>query len=266
MQKILTTLESLKSAGVHWEQVIPVFLSAFFAMLIGISIELFKSRREKSKAAKEQEKRELQQINVAVVSIGYNIEVLLHAVFQNIFPHREQSYEAYKELHATNGDGEKIKVFGLSLHKYPALMMTGPEMHFIESDYVEKMPFIIEKNAELLKQFAWLLRYSRLINNTIKDRNKFIEVAIAASSKGGLSYYQLESIIHTQVSIADSECINALQFFESLQNIAKSLEELSNTYKVPGVSGKRLIPPPPLEDAIKKLREFVAVAIPKMPQ
>jgi len=96
LQKSLTTLDSLKSNGVHWEQVIPVFLSAFFAMLIGISLELFKSSREKGLAAKEQKKRELQQINVAIVSIGYNIEVLLHAVFQNIFPHREQSYEAYK--------------------------------------------------------------------------------------------------------------------------------------------------------------------------
>lgn len=103
LEQILTAIKSLKNTGMNWEQVIPVFLSAFFAMLIGIGMEFFKSSREKSKAEKEQKKKELQQINAAVVGIGYNVEVLLHAVFQNIFPHREQSHSAYKELHSANG-------------------------------------------------------------------------------------------------------------------------------------------------------------------
>jgi hypothetical protein len=43
-----------------------------------------------------------------IVGIGYNIETLLHAAFQNIIPHHEQSHQAYAALQATDKDDEKI--------------------------------------------------------------------------------------------------------------------------------------------------------------
>jgi hypothetical protein len=38
LQAILAALKSLKSEGIRWEQVIPIFLSAFLAMGVGICI------------------------------------------------------------------------------------------------------------------------------------------------------------------------------------------------------------------------------------
>jgi len=48
LQKILTTLEAMKSVGIHREQVIPVFLSAALGMSVGVELEYFKSFRERS--------------------------------------------------------------------------------------------------------------------------------------------------------------------------------------------------------------------------
>ena len=102
LQKILTTLESLKDGGWHWELAIPVFLSALLAMVVGIVIELVRWNHEKAKSAKERSKKEVEQINVAVVVIIYDIEILLHTVFLHIIPHYDDSHRAYKELHETN--------------------------------------------------------------------------------------------------------------------------------------------------------------------
>jgi hypothetical protein len=52
LQAILATLKSLKSEGVHWEQLISIFLSALFAMVVGMLMEMFKSSREKKKTTK----------------------------------------------------------------------------------------------------------------------------------------------------------------------------------------------------------------------
>jgi hypothetical protein len=45
--------------------------------------------------------------------------------------------------------------------------MTCPEMRFVEWDFFRELPFLIEKDPELLKQAGWLLRLAREINKTI---------------------------------------------------------------------------------------------------
>jgi hypothetical protein len=68
----------MKSDGVHWEQVIPVFLSAALGMSVGIGLEYFKRYLERNKVELERDKKELNQINIATVAIAYNIEALIH--------------------------------------------------------------------------------------------------------------------------------------------------------------------------------------------
>jgi hypothetical protein len=93
-QKLLASLDALKpSGGVHWETVVPVFLSALFAMCIGIALEHYKGRRERLKAAEKKAKEELTAINVATVAMATNLELLVHYTFQNVIPHFEASYD-----------------------------------------------------------------------------------------------------------------------------------------------------------------------------
>jgi hypothetical protein len=56
LQKILTTLESLKSGGRHWE----IFGSALLGFLVGIGLDYVKSYREKAKSATERSNKEIQ--------------------------------------------------------------------------------------------------------------------------------------------------------------------------------------------------------------
>lgn len=261
LQKIIDAVQSLKGGGVHWEQVIPVFVSAFLAMLVGIFLEYFKSSREKRRSEIQRQIKELQQINGTIIGIAYNIEVLLHVTFLNLLPHREQSNAAYNALQGASGDGEKIRIFALSLHRYPALMMTCPEMHFAEFDFLEKLPFLIERDPELVKKAGWLISFSREINNAIIERNKNIQVAVASAQQGGLNFYQLDNILQLQKTLSDAECVNALQLFDALLSIASSLQAISAAYTVPGKRSK-LIPPTPLNDAIARLRAEIGHLMP----
>jgi hypothetical protein len=250
----------------QWVQIIAVFLAAFLAMCTGIALELFKSRRTNVKERREKQRRDVAQIKVAVAGIAFNVESMLHAVFQNLLPHHEQSHVAYEELQTIKGDGDRISQFAIGLHKYPALMMTCPEMHFVEWDFFKELPFLVEKDPELLKQAGWLLRRAREINKAISDRNNYIQAAInlTASQRGGLNFYQLDGILQRQVSISNAECVTALEFFSMLLDTAKRLETLSGTYKIPGAR-TRLIPPEPLAEAMRRLAEIHQEAVRQMP-
>jgi hypothetical protein len=242
------------------------FLAAFLAMCTGLGLEFFKNWRTNIKERKDKQRHEVAQIKVAMSGIAFNIESMLHAVFQNLLPHHEQSHVAYKELQTTKGDGDRISQFAIALHKYPALMMTCPEMHFVEWDFFKELPFLVEKDPELLKQAGWLLRRASEINKAISDRNNYIQAAVnlTASQRGGLNYYQLDGILQRQVSISNAECITALEFFSMLLDTAKRLEAISGTYRIPGAQTK-LIPPEPLAEAIRKLAEIHKEAVAQMP-
>lgn len=250
----------------QWVQVASVFLAAFLAMCTGIALELFKSRRSNVKEHKDKQRREVAQIKVAITGIAFNIESMLHAVFQNLLPHHEQSHLAYKELQTTKGDGDRTSQFAISLRKYPALIMTCPEMRFVEWDFFKELPFLVEKDPELLKQAGWLLRRAREINKAISDRNNYIQAAInlTATQRGGLNFYQLDGILQRQSSISNAECVTALEFFSMLLDTAKRLEAISRTYRIPGAQTK-LIPPEPLAEAMRKLAQIHKEAVAKMP-
>jgi hypothetical protein len=176
----------------QWFQIIAMFLAAFWVMCTASGSNYFKSRRRKIKYRKENQSGEVAQIN----------------------------------------DGERMSQFAISLHKYPALMTTCPEMHFVEWDFFKELPFLIEKDLELLKQAGWLLRQAREINKTISDRNQYIQAAMSltTSRRGGLYFYQLDGVLHSQVSISNAECVTALKFFRVLLDMAKRLEAIGATY------------------------------------
>jgi hypothetical protein len=125
-------------------------------------------------------------------------------------------------------------------------------MHFVEWDFFKELPFLDEKDPELLKQAGWLLRRAREINKAISDRNNYIQAAInlTASQRGGLNYYQLNGILQRQVRISNAECVTTLEFFSMLLDTAKRLEAISRTYKIPGAQTKLIGP------SLKPIRFF----------
>lgn len=257
-QQLLAAINALHGDGWRqWTPVLTVPVSAFFAMLVGIRLEMYKTSREQKKRAHEKLEKEVSQINIAIIGIAYNIETLVHIVVQNILPHYKQSHTAYKALHEVKGDSNKLSEFFISLYKYPALMMTSPEIHFVEVDFFREMPFIAEKDPNLVKDAGWLVGRTRAIHSTMNDRNRYIEAARGSTfgQGGALNFWQLDSILQTMTSIANKECMIALEFFELFLRINQQLEGLNATYKIDATKSK-LVPPEPLAETMKQLREI----------
>src|SRR5262245_47570397 len=100
--------------------------------------------------------------------------------------------------------------------------MLCPEPFLIETDFIDKVPFITEKEPELVKKACWIISLSRILNKLIRDRNKYIELArTATTAQGQLTVYQLDNILHILGSIADSECVTILQLFDELLSTAR---------------------------------------------
>jgi hypothetical protein len=129
-------------------------------------------------------------------------------------------------------------------------------MHFTEIDFLEKLPFLIEKDPELVKQAGWLTTFSRQLNNAIAERNHHIELAQLASQQGGLTVYQLDSAIHLQNSVGAASCLTALQLFKIFLATAEKLRAISNSYNAAGKKSK-IMPPKSLDETMAQLKQIV---------
>jgi hypothetical protein len=86
--------------------------------------------------------------------------MLLHG---HILPHHKESHEIYSALRETEGDPRKIQELLASQTRYRALMTLCPEIYLIEHNLLEKLPFAVEKDPELLKKSGWLVSFSRAL-------------------------------------------------------------------------------------------------------
>ncbi|MGQ0445614.1 MAG: hypothetical protein ACT4O2_10945, partial [Beijerinckiaceae bacterium] len=264
LQKIVGSIDALKPGdGIHWETVIPVFVSAILAMCVGIALEYFKSYREAKKSDLRKRKDELTEINIATIALGYNLELLIHFTFQNILPHYEHSQAAYKALKLVPNSEAEIAAFIQSLGDYPHLMLTAPELNFLEHDFLAKLPFVIGKEPELLKQANWLTHLSRVLRRHLYDRNSQIELARTQGLKG-FTFPAVGRAIQVQASLANTECATILSVIEQIPPMTQMLELVGRSYLNAGKLST-LIPPPALHDAITRLREIAEPLIQAMP-
>jgi hypothetical protein len=249
----------------QWIQVASVFLSAFLAMVVGILLDLWRSYREKLKSALEKQEKELRQINVVIAGIGFNVETLLHIAAQNIVPHHKASHTAYKAF-VEAARASALGQFAASLANYKCLMMTCPGPHFMECDFWRELPFIAEKEPELLKQSGWLTAFARELGDATSQRNRLIEDArgLLQQQGGALNGPLLHNVLQHQASVSNTECIAAHQLFGVLRQMARHLEKLSATYTIPGKRSK-LIPPPALDEMLDELAQIVSQIGPDMP-
>ena len=187
------------------------------------------------------EQQEITQLNLSIISIGYNVETLLHIVTQYIIPHYADAHKAYTDLHNAIKDPEQAVDFAKTFYPatYPALVTLCPDIHFIEWDFFEKLPFLTEKDPELLKQTHWLISQSRDLATAIKTQNNFIQEALRKTiQEGGLTLAALGSILNLQTSIANGECFASLQLFELFLSMEKKLEAINDLYQIPAKKTK----------------------------
>lgn len=249
----------------QWVPVASVFVSAFLAMLVGIVLEIYRNSRSTKKGMREKLEKEVSQINVAISGISYNIEVLLHVVSDYIIPHYNESQIVFTALQEAQGDGQKLQQLATSFSSpnYPALRKTCPELHFIEWDFFKEVPFLVEKDPELLKNTGWVRGQSHEINTAIKTHNAHLMGAMQTTMhQGGLKTSELYSILHFQKSLADAECLISLQLFDKLLDTENRLEAINNTYKI-DVRKSKVSVPKVLGDVLKQLREIDKTTVPK---
>jgi hypothetical protein len=213
-----------------------------------LALDWLKTRRENQKLSRERQEKELTQLNVVATAMGYNVEVLLHIVMQQILPHREQSHAAAAALRAVENNAAQLRAFGESMHsKFTHMTTRCPEPYFIELEYFKEIPFVLAKDPELLKLSGWMVNYTRALKDILSERNKRIDANVAE----GLDIQALEEQIRIQAHIGDTEVINSLMLFEQFQAI-KIMEGYKN------VSGVRLkvVDPEPLDRVLRDLRRI----------
>jgi hypothetical protein len=224
--------------------------------------QLAYAKAEKDEAGQradiERQQQEISKINVAISGIGYNIETLLHIVTQFIIPHHASAHKAFTDLRNALKDPQEAAQFAATFfpQTYPALVTLCPDVHFIEWDFFEKLPFLAEKDPELLRQTHWLISQSRDLMNAIKNQNSATQNAGSKTiQEGGLKLSALYSILHLQTSIANGECFTSLQLFELFVSMEKKLETINATYTIPAKKSK-MTTLEPLQAVMDQLREI----------
>ena len=255
-EKLLAAINALHARGWgEWVPVVSVFVSALLAMVVGILLEVFKTNRERRRRILENVKKEISQINVLITGVGYNIEILFSMVIQHIFPHYNESHAAFSALDDAIKNPDNLARLLKSMPQYPALVTTCPDVYFVQFDLSKELPFIVEKDPELLMRGSWLISQIRELSAAIKNRNdNIINSAHATAQQGGLSTSQLHSALHLQKTIADTECLVAGQLFELLFDIGKRLEAINDSYQVKAKRSKLTIVSKELDAVISELK------------
>jgi hypothetical protein len=216
---------------------------------LAVALTLLGERREERR---RQEEREIQQINAVLAGVVFNIELLLHIVYDHTLPHFEQSHAAYKAFLDVQGDTDRAKRFLASLNGYPALNTRCPEIVFFECNFWEKLPFIVEQEPEVLKQSGWLVNLAAEMIDHIRQRNSniYATITLMNQQEGSLGFYVVGTIVQRHASIANAECAASLQLFNKLIEMTESLQRLDERTK-------KVTLPTPLEGAIRRLKEIV---------
>lgn len=114
----------------------------------------------------------------------------------------------------------------------------------MEYDFSKELPFIIEKDAEIVAHSGWLISGVREIQDVTSRRNRHIEQAMSVTIyQGGAQNLQnFMSIVRTQANFATTECIVASQLFEILIRLSSTLEKINDDYKISAKKSKLTFP------------------------
>jgi hypothetical protein len=254
LQKILASISTQRH---QWWPVASVFVSALLAMLVGILLDRFRAWRDRIKAIRERQEDEIRQINAVISGLTFDLERLLHISAQNILPHYRDAQAIHTQMMIDFENDDHIRQVIKSQYKYPAVFMTCPDMYLIEYDFAKELPFVIERDPELVKHSGWLIASVREIKDVTARRNHNIEDAFSLSGlqDGAHNLANFRLALRTQASIANTECVVATQLFEVLLRLANGLVTINQNYKL-SAKKSRFTPPDALAATMKELKDI----------
>ena len=226
-------------------------------MMVGILLDKFRAWRDGIKATREKQEHEIQQINAVISGLTFDIERLLHIASQNILPHYQDAQAVYSQIMADFDNGQHVRSVVVSQHKHPALFMTCPELCLIEYEFAKELPFVIERDPEMVKHSGWLIGGAREIKDVTARRNRNIEDAfsLARVRDGTANLNSFKVVVRNQASIAKTECVVAEQLFRVLIRLAKGLVAINESYKIRAKKSKFILPVA-LTKTMKELKEI----------
>jgi hypothetical protein len=136
--------------------------------------------------------------------------------------------------------------------------MTCLDMYLIEYDFAKELPFVIERDAEMVKHSGWLVAGVREIRDVTSRRDRNIEDAMSVTGlrEGARNLYSFKSVIRMQASIANTECVVTSQLFEVLIRLARSLVAINDGYKIPAKKSRFTLLPDTLSETMRELKEI----------
>lgn len=236
-------------------------------MLVGIAIEHYKTSRSKKVFLIDQKRSEILKINTAIVSFSFNMESVHTLVKQYVMPAYEQCNSFRKRMReAMQQQGKPQQSAQMPFSDtYPAVATTYPEMFLIEFDFLKETPFIIENDASLVKNFSWIIEQQRELQAAVKNYNEIIILGWNLTTQmNGLPSWQLDSILHRQIGIINTQCLLSYQILDLTQKTIKELETINRKYE-PVAKKFRADISDELQRTLETLRQITSQPLPNPP-
>ena len=117
--------------------------------------------------------------------------------------------------------------------------MRSPVLYLVEIDFFKELPFVIDKDPEVLKLSGWILNYINQLKNILNERNKQIDVATINDTQKGLDVEVVARVAETSANISVAEIINVYQLLLQLREMSLKLEQIIKR-DYGNISGKKL--------------------------
>ncbi len=250
-------LAAISTQQPQWWPVASVFVSSLLAMIVGILLDRFRAWRDRIKATRDKQEHEIRQINAVISGLTFDIERLLHIASQNILPHYRDAQAVDSQIVANFDNDQHVRSIVVSLNKHSALFMTCPELCLIEYDFAKELPFLIERDPEMVKHSGWLVGGAREIKDVTARRNRNIEDAFSLTGvrDGPENLNSFKIVVRSQASIAKTECVVAEQLFRVLIKLATDLVAINQSYEIQAKKSQFIVPDA-LNKTVNELKEI----------
>ena len=150
------------------------------------------------------------------------------------------------------------EVFKSLSSKY-RVFFTCPPLNFLTIEFRQDMLFIVDRDAELLMQGDIITSLIYQLKFLTEQRNTNIreDTQLRNLQGGALNYYVFENVIQRHVSVGQAECAVAAQCLDKLLECANTLDRINDKTR-----GKKLIPPPALDNVVRELHKIVNENVP----
>ena len=126
---------------------------------------------------------------------------------------------------------------------------------------IDELPFLIEKNPDLVLEYEMLQSYYELLLSAISDRNNNLNTTLRLATVSKLTFLQLDASISLQVSVSLGECLYSYYLLDGSVAIVRALKKVGATYvgkvDLKKIKPKKAIELPAVTETLEKLTERI---------